>query len=339
MRVLFVGLGKSAVCYYRCALPAMFMGADWVGLHGAPPNVVYATGLVGNETVLPAFDSYDVVVLQQPRGPDWKRLIRKLQAKGVKVVYEIDDYVHGIRKMTDHDFRQGFGKPQLAELEMTMRACDAVICSTEYIAHRYRQFNPKTYVCENGIDLARYRLTRPPRPSVNVGWAGATGHTKGAIPWFQVLFQVMLENEHVNCVTIGQNFAEAIRRALPGRAIAIPFCMIDVYPAAMTMFDIALGPAGKGTFFRGKSDLRWVEAGALGVPIIADPRVYPKIEHGVTGFHSTSQEELVDLLEELVHDEKLRLEVGANAKEYVHEHRDMRVAVRQWQDVLAEVVA
>ena len=39
----------------------------------------------------------------------------------------------------------------------------------------------------------------------------------------------------------------------------------DVYPATrMTLMDIALAPAGKSNFFRGKSDLRWLEAERAG---------------------------------------------------------------------------
>lgn len=337
-RVLFVGQGKSAVCYYRCALPAMFSGADWVGLAGIPPKVAYLTGLVGMQTVFPVFESYDVVVLQQPRGQGWLRIINGLQERGVKVIYEVDDYLHGIRKMVDHDFREHFERDELKSMEMNMRVCDAMICSTEYIARRYRKFNKRTFVCENGIDLGRYKLTIPERPSVNIGWAGATGHARAVQPWFQEIYKVMAMRPQTVCVTIGQNFADSLVQHFPNRALSIPWTMVDNYPSAMTLFDIALGPAGKGAFFQGKSDLRWLEAGALGTPIIADPTVYPKVEHGVNGFHANDPDEARDLMRELVDDESLRREIGANAREYVHERRDMRVAVGQWTAVFDTVL-
>ena len=54
----------------------------------------------------------------------------------------------------------------------------------------------------------------------------------------------------------------------------------------MTLFDIAIAPSAENNLFRGKSDLRWLEASALGIPLVAHPDVYPEIEDGVTGVHA-----------------------------------------------------
>lgn len=338
-KVLFVGQGRSAICYYRCTLPAMFMGADWCGIAGEPPHIGFLTGLVDGQTKFPAMDSYDVVVLQSPRGKGWLKIIRDLQERGVKVIFEIDDYVHAIRKMKDHDFAEGFQRDGLKALELNMRVCDAMICSTDYIARRYREFNPHTYVCRNCLDLGRYALTRPERPTVNIGWAGATGHKEAVRPWLVEVGKTMAEREATAFVSVGYPYADYLKPHFGPRAISIPWTLVDIYPSAMTMFDIALAPAGKGNFFKGKSDLRWLEAGALGVPIIADPVVYPAIEHGVDGFHAETPERCHELLLELIDNPTLRLEVGAAAKEYVLDERDMRVGVKAWEGVLEEVLA
>lgn len=336
--ILFIGLGSTAVCWYRCVLPALFLGADWIGVAGEPPRLHYATGLVRGETKAPNPLDYRVVVIQQPRGRAWLRLIRDLQARGVKVVFEIDDYVHAVGKMADHDFREHYSKDALAALELNMRVCDALICSTRYIAQRYRSFNRNVYVCENGLDLGRYRLTLPERNTVTIGWAGATGHRDSVMPWLDGIAKVMAQRPSTCFVSVGQEFALALRPHFPGRAIAVPWTTVDIYPAAMTLMDIAIAPAGRSNFYRGKSDLRWLEAGALGIPIVADPGVYPYIEHGVTGFHASTPAEARELVEALVDDGDLRARVGANARRYVEQHRDMAIACRQWHSVLSLVV-
>jgi len=337
-KVLFVGLHSSVVGWYRCFSPAMHLGADWVGLTGSPPNLTLRTGLVKGQTQVPNFLDYEVIVLQQPRGEGWRKKIRAFQERGIKVVFEVDDYLHAIRKMKDHDFSRHFDKKALASLETNMRISDAVICSTDYIARRYRKFNPNIHVCENALDLGRYRLTKPERPTVNIGWQGATGHTTGMIPWLRQVAEVMGYEDDTCFVSIGQPFADALKELYPDRCISVPFTSLDIYPAPMTLMDIALAPAGKGQFFKGKSDLRWLEASALSIPLIGDPDVYPKIEHGVTGFHAETPEEAGDLLLELVRDLKLRLEVGANARAYVEEHRDMSEASARWAEVLTDLV-
>lgn len=337
VNVLFVGHGKSAPCWYRCVLPAQAMGADWVAFAGEPPKIVYLTGLVGGNAIMPRFEEYDVVVVQQPRGPGWTKIIEGLQAQGVKVLFEIDDYVQAIRKMPDHDWQAFFPLKVLKKIEANMRAADGLIVATEWLADKYRTFNPNVWVCRNGIDLGRYRLTRPPRATVNVIWAGGTGHARAFEKWMLPLARVMRDRPHVNFIAIGQPFAEPLAKYFGARALSIPFTALETYPSAMTNGDIALAPAGSNLFFRGKSDLRFVEAGALGIPTIGDPRVYPAIEHGVNGMHATTPGEVEEALLTLVDNPTLRIGMGAAAQRYVTEHRTLRQTALDWLQAFAEV--
>jgi glycosyltransferase involved in cell wall biosynthesis len=287
-----------------------------------------------------AFDDYDVLVLQQPAGPAWLRAIRRWQARGITVLFEVDDWLRGIRKLRHHDFKSSFGREEVEALELCMRAADGVICSTAWLAQRYASINPRTFVCRNGLDLKRYALTRPERGEVAIGWAGATGHVDGVKPWVAGVAEVMREHERTRFISVGQPFAQWLEPDFGvQRCLSVPFSAFDTYPATMTLFDVALAPAGKGSFFRGKSDLRWLEAGALGIPLIADPDVYPDIEHGVTGFHASSPHEMRAILAELVADRSLRERVGAAARAHVEQHRRAEVAAEQWAGVLRDVRA
>jgi glycosyltransferase involved in cell wall biosynthesis len=339
-RTLFVGIGKTGVAWYRCALPAMYLDCDWLGAVGEPPNLQFVTGLTETASATGVLFDYDVVVLQQPSTEAWLTAIREMQERGVTVLFDIDDYVHGVRKLTDHVSSKAFGLDKLHGYDQCMRACDGVICSTQWLAERYRHFNPRVWVCRNGLDLGRYNLTRPRRPGVAIGWSGASGHLKAATPWLVEVARVMDVRPETRFISVGERFANSfVKRFGPARSMTVGFAPLDSYPAAMTMFDIAIAPAGKTHFFLGKSDLRWLEASALGIPVIADPRVYPEIEHGVTGFHAANPTEFHNVLLELVDDAELRERVGAAAREYVREHRDMRVMAAQWVDVLREAVS
>jgi glycosyltransferase involved in cell wall biosynthesis len=339
-RTLFVGRNNGAVTWYRCALPAMALGADWVGVAGEPPHLHFLTGVTAQPPAFERFFDYDVVVLQLPQGKEWLKAIRQLQAAGVTVLYEVDDWLRGIRRLSSHDFKDHFDKRAIEAFELCMRVADGVICSTPWLAEHYRPLNPRTWACRNGIDLRRYALTRPKRSTVAIGWAGATGHRDSVKPWLEGVTRVMREAHDTRFISIGQPFATMLEPEFgPQRTLQVPFAPFDVYPAAMTLFDIALAPAGNGNFFRGKSDLRWLEASALGIPLIADPVVYPEIEHGVTGFHASSPEEMEVLLRELVADPDLRARVGAAAHDYVAEHRTAQVMAADWAAVLSDVTA
>ena len=87
LNVLFVGLKKTPLCWYRCALPARALGADWAGVAGEPTALEFLTGHAGRPLRgLEDFKTYDIVVLQQVHGKPWLQAIRELRAAGVTVL-------------------------------------------------------------------------------------------------------------------------------------------------------------------------------------------------------------------------------------------------------------
>lgn len=337
-RTLFIGRQRTAVTWYRCCLPAEFLESDWISVDDRSGAVEQVIGKDGMEVPESDWASYDVVVLQQPRGADWVRRIRALQAAGTVVLFEIDDYVQAVRKAADHDFKAVEDRDAIRGLELAMRVADGVICSTEWLGRRYRAFNDRVYVCRNGLDLGRYALTRPPRTAPVIGWAGATGHRNAVEPWLGAVVDVMRERPEVGFVSIGQPFDKLVARHVEAeRCMAVPFTMLESYPAAMTLMDIAIAPAGTSNFFRGKSDLRFLEAGALGIATVADPHVYATLQHGITGLHAATPAEAREHLLTLVDDADLRGRMGAAAQAYVRRERDMQVMSRQWEAVLRDV--
>src|SRR5262249_3055531 len=138
--------------------------------------------------------------------------------------------------------------------------------------------------------------------------------------------------------TIGARVADELQEEFGAeRVLTLPFAPFETYPAAMTLFDIALAPAGRSNFFRGKSDLRWLEASTLATPVVADPLVYPEIEHGVTGLHASTPDEVREHLSALVTDAGLRARIGDAAHNYVREHRTIQTTSNDWAVALQAV--
>lgn len=319
----------------------MAMGADFCGLMGAPPKLGVATSMVRKGTEMPnLMEDYDIVVLQQPAGEGWLQTIEAMQRHGVKVVFEIDDYLHGIPQVESHDYRKNFTPAVLRDIEEAIGACDALIASTPYIKKKYRKFNSKAYVCQNGIDVNRYDFEMPERDTVNIGWAGATGHLEAVKPWLAMTGAIMRARPDTRFISIGQPYALAFQRELgEDKAIAVPFAAIEQYPCAMTMFDVALAPGGHGGWWRGKSDLRWLEAGALGVPAIVNPTIYPEALNGQTAITATNQQQVAEGLLALVDNPELRGEIGANVRQHVREKRSIDVVKDQWLWVFDRLLA
>ena len=155
--VLFIGKAWTVVSWYRTGMPSFHLGTDWAGMAGHPPHLQMHTSLKRGGHTPPVLSDYKIVVLQQPHGQKWFSAIKKLQKQGIKVIYEIDDYLHGVHKIKNHRSKHAFTKKILPEYELCMRGADALICSTEALAKEYRKFNPNVYVARNFIDDKRYR--------------------------------------------------------------------------------------------------------------------------------------------------------------------------------------
>jgi glycosyltransferase involved in cell wall biosynthesis len=335
---VFLARGSSGIAWYRCVLPASALGADWAAAVGRPPELKFVAGVTGGAMSLDALGAYDVAILQQPVGEEWFGAIRDLQRAGTKVLFEVDDYLQAVRKIDTHELRDKFTKDWVASAELNMRIADGVVCSTPFLARRYRKFNERIWVCPNGIDLKRYAYARQEREHVTIGWAGGVGHVASVRPWLPAVAAVLRARPEARFTTVGSKFAGELTEEFgPERCRSLPFAPIEVYPASMSTFDVALAPSGNNNLFRGKSDLRWLEASALGVPVVGDPEVYPELARGDMGLPATTAEEAEAALLRLVDDDALRRGLGAAARAHVVEHRRIEVAAQRWAEVVREV--
>jgi glycosyltransferase involved in cell wall biosynthesis len=338
-KTIFVGYGPDMISYYRCFLPAVALGVDyaaWVSnMEVSSINLVTGLGALP-PTKEDLFD-YEVVVVQQARGVLWLNLIRDLQAAGVTVLYEIDDYVQSARKTKSHEMSDTLNAKFVQQMELSMHVADGIICSTDYLARRYRAHNERTWTCPNGIDLPRYAHPRIEREGVTIGWSGGVGHKASLERWAPALRSTLRARPQARFMSAGYWAAdEYIEEFGPERAIVVPPAKLEVYPATLSLFDFAFAPSAENNLFRGKSDLRWLEASAAGIPLIAHPDVYPEIEDGVTGVHARTPAEAEQAMLALIDDRELRERIGAQARAYVTEHRRAQVAAERWRSVLLE---
>ena len=88
------------------------------------------------------------------------------------------------------------------------------------------------------------------------------------------------------------------------------------YPKFMAKFsfDIGIAPLRDNFFNRAKSNLRWLEYSALGIPCVAS-NVEPMrcINDGVDGFLANDEKEFEEKLSTLIENESYRIKMGSNA--------------------------
>lgn len=330
--VLFMGMGRTAVAWYRCFLPALALKADWVGYGDEPPDFTFQTGYVRADLQDPVFTDYKIIVIQQPRGEAWRAWIAEQQALGIKVLYDIDDDLHAVSRMKAHTKRFEIAR-HIKDYELVMRQVDGIIVSTDVLAQRMARFNKHIWVCEAGIDMERYQLERLRRAHTKmIGFAGGYGHEVSLTPWLPALEAVM-RTTTAKFMCAGVSYADKIKTE-----VVIPFTQVEMWPSVLANFDVLLAPGGNNGFFRAKSELKWIEASAMGIPVIASPVPFHSIEHGRTGVVARTAGEVEDWLHKLLGSPDLATQIGQQAREHVLERYHIRNTVEQWITVFEEVI-
>ncbi len=335
-KILFVGFPRGASLWYRIILPALSIGADWVSMNYDS----MVSGYVRGGLQEPNLDDYDVIVLQQPFSEEGYNQIINMREHGQKVIYEIDDFSHGVvMPEAEHNLAEKWSDERLHWTEKCMEASDLVICSTEKLAEKYAKYND-TFICLNGIDHGRYNVEIPERDSINMLWAGGSfGHTKALRPAFKAIGEILVKHDNTKLVTIGDTtFGSEFYSRIPARVMVIPFSFIETYPAAMTNGDIGIAPASDDPFFECKSDLRFLEYAMVGIAGVYHPLIYKDVVDGETGLLASNQEEYAAQLERLVVDEELRKTISKNAREHVLSNRTFPAASESWKNGINKVL-
>jgi len=262
--VLALPMNKTAVGHYRVIQPVVELEkAGWVTQQQyfeIPTNAEL-------ERCSP-----DVAILQGRYTEGFVKEIERLKtfSKGF-CIYELDDYVINVPK------KNGHLKHTPKDLEKSLRRgierCDRLVVSTQALADALHDTHSDIRVMPNmlaeqlwtGLRSQR-RAARKPR----VGWGGGTSHTGD----LEVIAEVVkaLANE-VEWVFFGM-CPPALR---PYISEFHPPVSLELYPAKLASLnlDLALAPLEYHIFNDCKSNLRLLEYGACGYPVIVtDTRAY-----------------------------------------------------------------
>lgn len=205
----------------------------------------------------------DTILLELATGTGFPRLIEQYrQVSKAKIIVEYDDYLPNIpiKNGNKHHFPQHIIK----RLRRVVEAADWVVVSTFPLAEAYQGFHHDIRVAQNRLAVRQWghlqserRVGKKPR----VGWAGGGTHT-GDLGILQPIIKAL--EDKVEWVFMGMR-PEGVKCEFHA---SVPF---DYYPEKLASLnlDLALVPLEHNHFNECKSNLRLLEIGACGVPIIA----------------------------------------------------------------------
>lgn len=265
-------------------------------------------------------------------------------------VTEMDDWLFDIPayNIASHPYKPNSERERIAWAQLKMS--DAIVCSTRFIRERLCEFFPEKpiYVVPNSIDFDIWDAAKP-KPlvkkepgRVRIGYTGCGNHGVDLESIAKPIRALLDEFPEVEFVTSG-----AMRADRTGDPYVIQhersyvlnrWSAIDEWPAAAKgwQIDIGIAPLLDSNFNRAKSNLRWLEYSALGVPTVAS-KVQPfaeSIRPGVDGFLCNSKQQWYETLRALVLDAKKRKEVGAAAYNRVKKDFNMDTVARTYKSVM-----
>jgi O-antigen biosynthesis protein len=211
-----------------------------------------------------------------------------------------------------------------------MSQCDRLIVTTQPLVEVYRRFIDDIRVVPNQLDGSRWlglaserRAGRKPR----VGWAGALQHL-GDLKWLEPVVRAL--HREVEWVFMGM-CPDNLRPYVSEFHTPVP---LPKYPAALAglNLDLAIAPLETHRFNEAKSDLRILEYGALGWPVIATD-IYPYQGKPVTVL-GNQPDRWVAAIRERVNDlDALALE-GDGLREWVLNNRLLEKNLDAWVGAL-----
>lgn len=207
----------------------------------------------------------DVIVLQRQIGDARLEAMRRIkQFSRAFKVYELDDYLPNLPMKNAH--REHMPKDILKSLRQGLAFVDRFVVSTAPLAEAFSGLHSDIRVIENrlpvewwkGLTSQRQRGRKP-----RVGWAGGVSHTGD----LELIADVVKElADEVEWVFFGM-CPEKIRPYVHEMHAGVD---IERYPATLAGLDLdlALAPVEQNLFNECKSNLRLLEYGACGFPVV-----------------------------------------------------------------------
>lgn len=247
-----------------------------------------------------------------------------------RMIYELDDDLWNIDATNVRAFKwymkgiddEGNIHNVQGNIVRNIALADAVTCTTEPLAEILRQWNPNVHIIPNYLPRWVFELERPRREELTIGWGGSGTHN---MDWAAEGPQIkrFLKRSGVPFRLIGAGTRHGYDLGLPMEQVSAAGWLEtpQEYWKAID-YDIGVIPLRHHVFNQSKSHLKFLENSALGIPTVAsDAGPYSRaIKHGETGFLVKRDHEWGKYLRDLVNDEAMREEIGANAKKWAMDH-------------------
>lgn len=239
-------------------------------------------------------------------------------------VYTLDDLITELDSSSP--FRKNFPANSRTRLKYALARCDRLVVTTDFLAEVHRRFISDIRVVPNRLEQdiwlplqSKKRTSRKPR----IGWAGGSAHQVDLILLKEVIEQTRNEADWIF-------FGMCPQEIRPLLAEFHPLVALADYPTKLASLnlDIAVAPLAQIPFNQAKSNLRLLEYGALGIPVVCSDIDPYRGSPACCVPNSTNA--WVDALRDRIHNPEAREQEGLLLRNWVHQNFILEHYLSDW---------
>lgn len=239
-------------------------------------------------------------------------------------VYALDDLITDLD--SSNIFRKNFPANCRTRLKYALARCDRLVVTTDFLADAHRKFISDIRVVPNRLEQeiwlplqSKKRTSRKPR----IGWAGGSAHHVDLVLLKEVIEQTRGEADWVF-------FGMCPEEIRPLLAEFHPLVPLPDYPAKLASLnlDIAVAPLAQIPFNQAKSNLRLLEYGVLGIPVVCTD-IDPYRGSPACCVKNTSGS-WIKAIRERIHTPDARESSGLDMRRWVHKNYLLENHLEEW---------
>ena len=238
-----------------------------------------------------------LVIWQRPlpaSETEWFRVISSLRRQGCQILVEWDDHLD---LFPAHVLQKSVGAQHIQ-----LRCCHAIQTSSTRLAKYLRNFNPHVFVVENGVDRIQDYKEKHLNEKIKI-FIGNFNRERELSVISHDLSNWLHELDRLNIVAIGSRGLEELEHHVNVKIL--PPQKYFRYREILRQCHIALIPLERGEPQACKTPIKWLEAAAESVAVVAGPELYDSwFDNSTYGMFASSLNEIVPSARWLVNNPK-----------------------------------
>lgn len=261
----------------------------------------------------------------------------------IPIIMDTDDNIRHVRP--DNPGYQGYhpGSPAIDLNKYAIsKVFDAITVSTEHLKEFHKKENPRIYVMPNNLDLVEWNKHESKVHNdglIRLAFLGSSAHQSGMQIIKKPLFEILKKYPNTRFL-VTHVYRDLFKEFSQDQIEYIPWIKLEEWQKGVKSLgiDIGLAPLADNMFNRSKSNLRWIEYAAAGIPaIVSNVLPYRCVTNKKNAIIVKEQDEWFAAMEKMITDEKFRKKIKKNAYEEVKKSYDIDKNIPLWAKTYEEV--